>query len=73
MTDKALDDLRVIAARLAPGIWVSLDEVAIERCFGYGPAARQAADAFAKEYHCTLIRDKSTMKLSKAYPELGRR
>lgn len=72
MSNLAFGDIDDIAKRLSPGVWVTLDEVAIERCFGYGPAAYAAAAAFAKERHCAFIRDGKSIRLSKAYPELGR-
>ncbi len=72
MSEQAIDDLEEIAKRLAPGLWLSMDQAAIERYFGYGPAAYATAEAWARKLHCVFIRDGNFIKLSKAYPELGR-
>ena len=69
MNHKALDDLLEIVDRLGPDMWLVLDEVAIERYFGYGPAARDLGSAFAKRSGCTLVRDdgKPEVKFGRAY------
>lgn len=59
MSHKALDNLVEIVDRLGPDMWLVLDEVAIERYFGYGPAARDSVSAFAKRNGWILVRDDS--------------
>ena len=53
-------------------MWLVLDEIAIERYFGYGPAARDLISAFAKQNGCTLVRDdsKPEVKFGRAYYKL---
>ena len=66
MTDKAKDDLRVLVDKLGPNMWLVMDEVAIERYFGYGEKGLAAAVAFAAEAGCALIRDRASIRLGRA-------
>ena len=74
MSDKALDNLMEIVDRLGPNMWLVLDEVALERYFGYGPTARDSLSAFAKRSDCTLVRDESKVevKFGRAHYKIGR-
>lgn len=69
MSEQALDSLLEIVDRLGPNMWLVLDEVAVERYFGYGPAARDAITAFAKRSGCVLVRDDGApeVKFGRAY------
>ena len=69
MGDNALNNLTEIVDRLGPNMWLVLDEIGVERYFGYGPAARDSLSAFAKRSGCTLVRDDSTgeVKFGRAY------
>ena len=70
MNHKALDNLLEIVDRLGPDMWLVLDEGAIERHFGYGPAARDLVSAFAERSGCILVRDDgkpAEVKFGRAY------
>ena len=67
MTDKAKDDLRVLVDKLGPNMWLVMDDVAIERYFGYGEKGVADAVAFAAEAGCTFTRDRASIRLGRSY------
>lgn len=71
MTEQALANLRISLDHLGPNVWLTLDEVAVERHFGYGPDARQAAKAFAKENGCVCLGEAHGVKFGRAYNKKG--
>jgi hypothetical protein len=54
MSEQALTHLADIVDRLGPNLWLVLDEVSIERYFGYGNDAIQQARKFADKHHATF-------------------
>jgi hypothetical protein len=78
MTAKAfgLDNLVDVTERLGPNMWVKLDWVAFERCFGAGPdskAAHEAATTFAQDHHLALFFDdlQRVVEFSRPYFDWG--
>ena len=72
MTATAFDNLLALTDRIGPNMWLKLDWVAFERCFGADPntkAAREAAVAFAEHNHLVVHFDdgKQTVELGRPY------
>ena len=70
MSEQALSELQGLVDRLGPGMWLVLDEAAVERYFGR--AFREAfgiARAFAEMNNCTFQREggKRAIRLGRDY------
>jgi hypothetical protein len=70
MSEQALDELQAMIDRLGPGMWLVLDEPAVERCFGR--TFREAfgiARAFAQTNNCVFKREggKRGIRIGRAY------
>ena len=56
MSAKALKDLGTITDLLGPGVWLQVDGVHLERCFGASDPTT-AATEFAEEKGCIFLPD----------------
>jgi hypothetical protein len=70
MSEQALSELQGLVDRLGPGMWLVLDELAVERYFGR--TFREAfgiARAFAEMNSCTFRREggKRAIRFGRAY------
>ena len=68
MSVKALEDLGTITDLLGPGMWLQVDEVHLERCFGVSDPVT-AATKFAKEKGCIFLPDRQRLagRFGRAY------
>ena len=70
MSKQALSELQTLVDRLGPGMWLVLDEVAVERYFGRTfHEAYGIARAFAETNCCIFKREdgKRSIRLGRAY------